>query len=600
MNGGPACTHSAVPPVSPPSQEGWRLLAWVAAVFSLLLGIGMAAGYWQVKTDEPLSSPRLKQLKLALREKPADENLKQQIRQLDLQLRQRYFRHLARTQAGVWLLLGGVAVFLYSVGRVRRGQKRLPVLTARTTPGAHSERMAALGRWSVAGAGAAVGLLLFGLSFGITSALPEKTAEIDRLLGGDAAAGAVAATPDAASPDELRRNWPRFLGINASFASCSNTPVSWDAATGEGILWKVPAPSAGFNSPIVWGDRVYFTGGKPGQLEVFCVDANTGQVAWRQAVANVPGSPPEPLDIPESTGYTAPSVATDGRRVYAIFANGDTAGFSLDGRLLWTRAFGALKNPYGHATSLITWQDRLLVQLDQGESEEGKSKLYALEGRSGRILWQRPRKVGGSWTTPMAVEVAGKAQVIALAVPWVISYSAVDGTELWRVDCLNGEVTPSPICVNGLVIAISPSDKMLAIRPDGQGDVTASHVVWSAEDNIPDVTSPASNGELIFTVTTSGLLTCFDARNGSKVWEHELDEDCHASPAIAGGRMYVFGQKGTAFVLEAGREYKELGRVPMGDSFHASPALVNDRIYLRGVSNLWCLGSGPSKLARQP
>jgi hypothetical protein len=592
------CAENQGKPLPVVRQE-WVLVAWVAAVFSLLLAAGMLAGYWQVKTNDPLSSPQLKQLKLALREKPADEATKQQIRQLDLELRQSYFRHLARTKAGVWLLLGGVAVFVYSVGRLRQGRKSLPVLKAKADTGTLAERLAATGRWSVAGAGTAVGALLFALSFGITSALPERASDIDKLLGAGAS-DAEAAAPDAASGDELRRNWPRFLGIHAGFASCSNTPAAWDPASGEGVLWKVPAPAPGFNSPVVWGDKVYFSGGGPGSLEVICVDGNTGQIAWRQPVANVPGSPPEPLEIPESTGYTAPSVATDGRRVYALFANGDTAGFSLDGRPLWARAFGALKNPYGHAISPVTWQDRLILQLDQGESEEGKSKLYALDGRTGKIVWQRPRKVGASWATPMVIEAAGKAQVITLAVPWVIAYSAADGAELWRVDCLNGEVTPSPIFVNGLVIVISPSDKMLAIRPDGQGDVTASHVAWTAEDNIPDVTSPASNGQLIFTVTTSGLLTCFDAADGRKLWEHELDEDCHASPAIAGDRVYVFGQKGMAVVVGAAREYKELLRVNMADSFHASPALVNDRVYLRGMSNLWCLGSSPAKLARQP
>src|SRR4029079_3637249 len=103
-----------------------------------------------------------------------------------------------------------------------------------------------------------------------------------------------------------------------------------------------------------------------------------------------------PPEIPDSTGYAAGTMATDGQRLYVFFANGDAAAFSLEGKLVWSKSFGAPKNPYGHATSLATWRDRLILQLDQGDSEDGKSKLYAVDGLSGNIVWQTPRKVGAS------------------------------------------------------------------------------------------------------------------------------------------------------------------------------------------------------------
>ena len=169
-----------------------------------------------------------------------------------------------------------------------------------------------------------------------------------------------------------------------------------------------------------------------------------------------PALPAQPAEVPESTGYAAATMATDGRRVYAFFANGDCAAFTLEGKPAWSKSFGALKNPYGHATSLTTWRDRLIVQLDQGDSEDNKSKLYALDGRTGQIVWQRPRKAGASWATPIVIEAAGKAQVITLAVPCVIAYAATDGTELWRVEGLNGEITPSPVFAGGLLIRRQP------------------------------------------------------------------------------------------------------------------------------------------------
>ena len=232
------------------------------------------------------------------------------------------------------------------------------------------------------------------------------------------------------------------------------------------------------------------------------------------------------------------------------------------------------------------------MQLDQGDTEDNKSKLYALDGRTGQVVWQRPRKVGASWATPIVIEAAGKAQVITLAVPCVIAYAATDGAELWRVECLNGEITPSPVFAGGLLFVASPSEKLMAIRPDGQGDVTKTHVAWTNEDNVPDVTSPLSNGELVFTITTSGMLTCLDAKDGKKQWDHDYEMEFHASPSLAGNRLYLFSQKGTAVVVEAARQFKELFRTEMGDGFHASPAFAPDKIFLRGVTNVWCLGSG--------
>jgi outer membrane protein assembly factor BamB len=159
------------------------------------------------------------------------------------------------------------------------------------------------------------------------------------------------------------------------------------------------------------------------------------------------------------------------------------------------------------------------------------------------------------------------------------------------VDCLNGEVTPSPIFAGGLVIVASPSEKLLAIRPDGHGDVTKTHIAWSSEENVPDVTSPVSNGELVFTLTTGGLLTCFDLKDGKNLWQHDFDTECHSSPGIAGSNLYILGQHGTSAVVAAARQFKEIFRTEMPDSFHASPAFADEHIFMKGITNLWCIGA---------
>ena len=585
------------------ARRNWRMTAWVAGVFSVLVGLTMILGRLSIRAEDPLKSPQLKEYKEKLRLNPTDEQIKQRVRQLDLQLRQRYFRQLSRMGSGVYLLLGGVVVFVLAIKQGARCQRQLPMPQPKPDASDQATRSAARARWSVAAGGAAIGGFLFILSLGLSGALPKRTAEVERLLGAGETVGPGELHPtdqakasDAASPEELRQHWPRFRGADGGGVSMlTNAPVTWDPKTGAGIAWKVPVPASGFGSPIVWGDQVFLSGGDAKKREVFCLDGKTGQTLWRQPVASVPDGAAQAAEVPESTGYAASTMATDGRRVYVIFANGDCAAFTLEGKPAWSKSFGALKNPYGHATSLATWQDRLIVQLDQGDSEDNKSKLYALDGHTGQIVWQRPRKVGASWATPIVIEAAGKAQIITLAVPCVISYAATDGAELWRVECLNGEITPSPVFAGGLLFVASPSEKLLAIRPDGQGDVTKTHVVWTNEDNVPDVTSPTSNGELVFAVTTSGMLTCLDAKDGKKQWDHDFETECHASPSLAGGRLYLFSQKGTAVVVEAARQFKELFRTEMGDGFHASPAFAPDKIFLRGLTNVWCVGAAGGK-----
>lgn len=577
-----------------PNVEGrraWSMTTWAAGAFLVVLAVVMVIGHVRVRAQDPWKSPRLAQLKQQLRESPKDEAVKQKIRELDLQLRHRYFRHVSRLDSGVYLLLAGAVVFVIGATRSRKTLRDLPDLNKKFAPEPHTQ-VAAKARWSVAATGAAVGGLLAVLGVTVGTALPGDAAGVARLTGagGDAAGGGTAAGPDAAPAEELLRNWTRFLGPQGNgFIAVANAPAQWNAQDGTGIAWKVAAPTEGFNSPIVWGKRVFFSGGDAQKREVVCLDADTGNVLWREAVTDVQGSPKEMPEIPESTGFAAPTMATDGRRVYVIFANGDVAAFTLEGRKVWARHFGPFSNPYGHAISLATWKDKLILQLDQGDSEEGKSRLVAVDGPTGKTAWQKPRKFGASWSSPAVFEAAGKPQVVVLSLPWAVAYSAADGSELWKADCLNGEVTPTPIFANGLVLVPSPSDKLLAFRPDGQGDVTKTHQAWEYDESVPDVTSPASNGELVFMLTTSGILTCLDVKDGKKVWEHDYEMEFHASPAIGAGKMYLFSQKGLAIVVEAGREFKELFRTQMADSFHASPAIVDGRVFLRGVTNVWGL-----------
>ena len=567
----------------------WRKLRLISGLFILLTSLLLLTGHLTTRAIDPLTAPELRSLKEKLRLNPADTQMQQRIRQLDFQVRARYFRQLAHSASGVYLLLGGLALFLFASARCARSRRDLPMPSPRT-PAADWANSAKLARRSVGAVGviAATVALLVSLTYSRARIEPA---------GGQlqpAAAGAAAAPP--VSEQEMAQNWPRFRGPSGGgLWQTGKLPANWDPKTGVGIAWKTPVPAPGFNSPIIWGNHFYFSGGDAAKREVFCYDCATGQPVWHQSLANVPGSTSTPAEIPETTGYAAPTMATDGRRVYVIFATGEIGAFTIDGKQVWSKSFGPLKNPYGYASSLLTWHDWLIVLLDQGESEDGKSKIYALDGATGQIAWQTPRKVGSSWASPISFEAAGVSQVVALSIPWAIGYRLTDGLELWRVECLSGEITPSPIFAGGMVLVPSPSDKLLAIRPDGRGEVTKTHIAWSTEENVPDITSPVSNGELVFTVTTPGVLTCFDIREGKKLWEHDFELEFHSSPSIAANRLYLFSQKGTAIVTEAGRQFKELFRTEMPDGFHASPAFTQDMIIVRGATNLWGLAERPLK-----
>jgi outer membrane protein assembly factor BamB len=234
----------------------------------------------------------------------------------------------------------------------------------------------------------------------------------------------------------------------------------------------------------------------------------------------------------------------------------------------------------------------------------------AFDCATGRKLWERTKPTHGSWSSPILVGQASslpsggsmpsgtpgkmpvplRSQIISLALPFVMSHTLSDGNELWRAEVMEGEITPSPIAAGGLVVAVSPNGGLLALRPDGAGDVTKTHVTWKAGENVPDVTSPVSNGELVFTVTSSGSVGCFDLKDGKLVWQKELGIEVQSSPVIAGKQLVVLSTKGDLISLAVAREFQELGRAKFEDTFHASPAFAGDRIILRGATNLWCLG----------
>jgi outer membrane protein assembly factor BamB len=558
-----------------PWQQAARTTAIVGAVFA---GVFTGLLVWNLVGSAllgPWRENKVAAMKVQLQTESGNQALLSEIRQLDLKIRRDRLWHLEFARTGALMLLGSVVVLVVA-GKWASGMAQKP---PRPKPmaerGPWQVKEARQARWGVAGGLAVlvVGMSLLGMS-----------RWVNFVQGGDGE------TPYA-SAAERQAQWHRFRGFGgAGVSTHANIPTSWNGKTGAGIAWKTPVSRPGHNSPVVWGDRVFLSAADPNGRQVYCFDGTSGQLLWTGDVPTAPLPEGEEFEIMEDTGYASPTVATDGRRIYVIFPTGDVAGFDFNGRRLWHKNLGRPDSSYGYASSLETYEKLVLIDYDQSDGQDGKSRFYALDGISGQVVWETKRDLPSTWTTPIVVDVAGQPQLITVADPNVVSYNPANGKELWRADCVGGDLAPSPIYAGGLVLAIQPYSQMVAIKPTGQGDVTKTHIAWKAEDGIPDICSPVSDGTYVYLLDSEGLITCYRVEDGKKAYEHDLREPFRASPSIVGDKLYLLSLKGVMHIAQVGPEYKELGKCELGEECFASPAFVDGRIYIRGVKNLYCIG----------
>ncbi len=580
-------------------QWAWIALwtAAVAGVFVCAVLALMAWDYAQRLAKDPLDSEDFKQLKRQLVADPENEALKKEIEAWDLELRQAYFNQRRFAAAGAWLLLAGVAVLLISLRTAATLRRKLPMPQLQPVLSDTETPRNAVARWTVSAMGVVLIGTAIGLSTGIGSALYEGSAQTTaEAEPGETSSGkpqpVLPADPTVPSKEEIAKNWPYFRGPGGlGIAAYDNVPIAWDAAKNEGIVWKTPVPLEGNSSPVVWNDRVFLTGATQKVRQVYCFDAASGKLLWQKDMPATPASQGKVPELSEDTGYACSTPATDGRRVYAWFAIGDLAAFDFDGKLVWSKSFGIPRNGYGHGTSLTFWHNLLIVQFDQALPKDRKSKLMALDGRTGDTVWETPRDVPSSWCTPIVIEVDGQEQIITGGDPWVIAYRPDDGKEIWRADCLRGDVVSSPVFADGLVYVTHERPQLSAIRPDGQGDVTASHIVWTGQDNLPDACSPLATPQYVLLLTSGGMLTCYDAKTGKKLWAEDFEAVFKASPSLAGKYVYLVSDEGKVWVVEPGPTgCKKVSQANLGEPCVASPAFQDGRIYLRGKQHLFCVG----------
>lgn len=619
------------------------ILFWGLTFFLVAVGAVTVTAWWQEKEAGVLTSQELSLLKKELQEQPKDEALKVEIRVTDLLLRRQHFQNRKRLEAAPYLLIPGgflwVALLGWLLGR-RSMEAPLPGNVAEEVrllqeEMAEMERLLEEKRYrleqlrcppeklrplSPVLAGSAValvglfclgGLALTGFYFGrpleekpaptLESAAPksesapeEKTTaqtiepldsapaqEIEPLEA--AAEIAVHESPD------FEDNWPCFRGPgNLGLAGPGPFPRRWDGDSGTSILWTVEVPHAGKSSAILWADRIFLSGGTAELHHLLCYDRATGERLWDRELAGLSGGE---LEIFEDTGFAAPTPCTDGRVVCALFPTGKLAAWDFDGRELWQKDLGVPESMYGFATSLMMYEGLLLVQYDQGsDPEQGLSRLYAYEGVTGREVYAQPRPVANSWSSPALIPAEGGIQLVTTGPEWIISYRPKTGEEIWRVGWRFADMAPCPTFGNGLVYVTNDQAALMAIRPDGEGNVTETHVVWESEDGLPDTASPVTDGEFLLQVAAGGYLTCLNAKTGELLWEKYLDAMASASPILADGLIYLACQDGSTRLFPLAGQFEPQEQNALPDPTYATPAFGDGKIYIRTSRQLVAIG----------
>ncbi len=378
------------------------------------------------------------------------------------------------------------------------------------------------------------------------------------------------------------KNHPSFRGPWGQGTSYSTgIPVDWDGPSGRNIKWNVELSKKGYNSPVLWNNLLFVAGADNISRVVYCYNRLDGKLLWEQEAKDIPGSPPAAPKVTADTGLAAPSVATDGKLVYAIFATGDLLALDMDGKRIWAKNLGVPDNHYGHSSSLICHKDKLIIQFDTNKG----GRLLALNNATGETSWDTPRKSKISWSSPMLAEIDGKLQVITTSSPTVAGYDFETGAQIWALDCLSGEVGPSAAYADGLVYAANEYATLVAIKPG-----PTPTAVWKSDEYLPEAASPAVSDGLLFIATSYGMFACYDAKTGQKQWEKEYGQGFYGSPMIADGKVYVMERNGAMHIFKVDRKLTSLGDPALGEKSVVTPAFADGMIYLKGEKYLYGIG----------
>lgn len=610
-------------------------VAVISGIFCSVVALLLLLNFWQFSKNDPIESQALEVLVERLKQDPNNDGLKTEIRQYDLLARKAYFNSQWQVKTGAYLLLFGAIVLAFAL-RVYYSLRAIIEEPDKVLENEIASRI--LAQKGIIVVGAVVFFLGIAASYATVNYLDKydwetTSAEIssesvdagievidvgespvsesvpvaetnESVVAEDesgqekaeSAESEVRVEPQqetvkeekpvtpasvALTLEQVRQNHNSFRGpLGQGISYHKNIPTEWDGPSGTNILWKVPVPKHGYNSPVVWGNKVFVAGADNQDREVYCFSTADGKLLWTGKAGTIPGSPSSPPRVTEDTGLAAPTVTTDGQRVFAIFATGDVVAFDMNGNRVWAKNLGVPDNHYGHSSSLITWDNKLLVQYDTNRS----AKLIALNVATGETVWETTRDAKISWASPVLVQVDGKYQVVLTADPIVAGYDVQTGNELWSVECMMGEVGPSVGYTNGVVYAANEYATMVAI------DIKTQEILWDDDMFLPEAASPLAHNGLLFIATSYGVLVCYDAKTGEEYWEHDVGKTLYSSPQFADGKIFMMDNSGVMRIYEFGKEMKLIAENELGETHGTTPAFANGRIYIRGEEHLYCIG----------
>jgi outer membrane protein assembly factor BamB len=421
-------------------------------------------------------------------------------------------------------------------------------------------------------------------------------------------------------------NWPQWRGPSGTGVSPEKgLHTEWSSE--KNIAWRAELGGLGVSSPVVWGDRLivtYQTGAsalREGRHPTFVQEGNPAELgetplggaraesrddkivfvvaAYRAADGHklweykleVEGEPPE---VHEKRNLATSSPVTDGELWYAWFSNGQIAALDMNGKAVWVRHLGkeysVFDLDWGHSSSPVLYRDRLILVCYQRTS----SYLLALDKRTGKELWKVDQGQNlKSYSTPLVIETQQGPELIVNSSENVEAFDPDTGQSLWKYVEPTRFAVPMPVYHEG-VLYISRgyrSGPYMALRAGQRGDIPKSKLLWHVETGAPYTSSLVYDNGLLFMASEMGIVTCTDARTGERVWRERLGGIYSASPVVADGKIYLFGENGETLVLRGGRTPEVLARNKLGVRVLGSPAFSNGRIFIRGDRQLIAVGS---------
>jgi len=399
-------------------------------------------------------------------------------------------------------------------------------------------------------------------------------------------------------------NWTRFRGPNGQGVSkATNLPLTWN--TEENIAWKIDIPGEGWSSPIVWNDHIFLTTAteKGENCHVIAVDRKSGNILWDKIVIT---QEPEQNKHDFNT-YATPTPVTDGKTVFAVFSSGSFVALDFDGNIQWINSDLKYYSQHGLGVSPILYNDLLILAVNPSNREEpkllgwqtpwDKSYLLALDKNTGKERWRGMRGLSKiSHSTPAIMKVNGKDQIISPAGNVIQGFDPSDGKLIWTVDNEGEPCVPSAVVGDELVYAsTSNTSPIRAVRPDGQGNCTATHIVWEQKRNTPMMSSFLYIKPCLYTASENGAFTCLDASTGEFLWDIRLRIGAlNPSPLYADGKIYVLSEQGATIVLKPSDDPKKPAEIiatnELKEQCKASIAVAGKQFIIRSASSLWCIG----------